>query len=250
LDANSFIRLVDGREANIFQVYQQYYEISRTIESQMVIIKKQFSLNSVNNIVLSSYHQSDQVVYIVDFWSDQETFGITEEVFSSILPTLITSPAAVVGQDYTTLDDSLFYETDHFSFQVPVYWKLTRTSAESSVVDTFRSPDEMAIFQTIVYNDGRPISKSEAGSFVLVLLNNFYTNEITVTSDRITIDQQEELTWYSSLSNMQGITSFQVRDNTLIIFTILYKNDYESNYRPILEQILSTYQAIPATDNP
>ena len=113
-------------------------------------------------------------------------------------------------------------------------------------MDTFTSPDENAVIQMIVYDDGKPISGSVAGAFVRNLIRNYYAKDIVVTSYRYLPDGREELIWNSSGSNYEGTTYFDAANTELIIYTVMSVPDFREIYSEILSNALNSFQRIPS----
>lgn len=121
------------------------------------------------------------------------------------------------------------------------YWGMRRVENEYSTVETFTSPDENAIIQTLIYDDGKPMSMKIAGELALALLRNNYTTDVILTKDEVLKDGREKLTWGSLDSNYQGLITFTTHGNAAQILAVLWDQDPEDYYETILNNVLSSY---------
>jgi len=250
LDEPSLVRLVEGRESNAFSSFENFHEFDRQVDSDQgsLIIRKEFDADGEAKSVTTLYSQSGQMVFILDFWSDQAIQKDSEPVFTNVINSLMLDEP--VETNLATMQYSLFmpYDSDLFSLAVPQYWNFKQTTANHSVVETFTSPDEHAVLQIVIYDDGEQISGSIGGAFVRNLLRNYYADDIVVTSDKLIADGREELIWKSPASEYQGKSYFDKRDTTLYIITVMIDNNYEEYYREIIDNILDTYESQPSGD--
>ena len=114
------------------------------------------------------------------------------------------------------------------------------------MVDTFISPDERAVVQMAIYDDGEPINGSVAGAFVRNLLRNYYAKDIIVTTYKYLPDGREELIWRSPGSNYEGMTYFDTRGTELYIYTVMTETDYKELYFNLLTLVLTSFQSLPS----
>jgi hypothetical protein len=124
---------------------------------------------------------------------------------------------------------------------VPESWLYEFTYEEVVAVDTFYSPDDHALIENIVYDDGEEVSKSEAGAFALELLREFYAEDIRITDDQVQPDGSERLIWNSPSGEYTGWSFFETRGTTFLLFTLIYDNAYEDIYFDVLNDVVETY---------
>ena len=133
---------------------------------------------------------------------------------------------------------------DLFEMDVPIAWYYS-TSSDSegtTVLDRFDSPDGQAFIESIVYDDGTPFSKQEAGKAALAILREFYADDLKVTDDQVQPDGSERLIWHSQKQGLSGVTFFEVRnDTTLLFLNMVSSDDTVDMYADLFEAILSSY---------
>lgn len=247
LNQESLARLVDAREANAFGDYDDFIELDRQVNDRddSYEVKKRLLDDGESKIVVTRYHQAGQFVLVLDMWSGQDYFDSNSEELASIVASLSSgeSLAEAIENQSNLLST---FNNGSISIDVPQYWNYRSTLGENSIVDTFTSPDERAIIQMAVYDDGEPITGSVAGAFVRNLLRNYYAKDIVVTSYRNLPDGREELTWRSSGSNYEGLTYFDTRDTELYVYTVMMDADYQELYNDLLSQVLNSFQSLPS----
>lgn len=247
LNQESLARLVDAREINTFAEFDGYLETDRRVNDQddSYIVEKRLLVDGESKIVVTQYHQTGQFVLVLDMWSGQDYFDENSADISSILASLSSGESLAEATDNQGNLLSTF-NNGSISMDIPQHWKYQSTLGENSIVDTFVSPDERAIIQMAVYDDGEPISGSVAGAFVRNLLRNYYAKDIIVTSYKNLPDGREELIWKSGGSNYEGLTYFDTRDTELYIYTVITDKDYKELYNALLTSILNSFQYLPS----
>jgi hypothetical protein len=134
-----------------------------------------------------------------------------------------------------------------YQIDVPEPWAHTHEEPTNVVVDIFVAPDQNAVIQILVFNDGKTtMNQSIAGQVALTVLNQSYSkgaNDIKITSDKPKQAQgTERLDWKSTAGGYQGVTFFKGRDKTLVLLSFLFTNGYEDDYQPLMDYIISTYK--------
>lgn len=155
-----------------------------------------------------------------------------------------TQPPADSGGLKTFTDQNNLY-----TIQVPSDWTYNQVTGDNYYIDQFKSPDELALVENIVYNDGEQFVGSQHGKFALDLLNRFYSNtgavgDIRVTGDQIQPDGSERLEWTSKSGGYSGFSYFEVRKPALLNFlmiTIEWSNSAEGQYLETLSAIIESY---------
>lgn len=246
LNQESLARMVDARESNIFGEYTSYIETDRLVNDDQPFFRVEKSLMEGGELrkVVSQYHQTGKFVLIIDLWSGLDFYDDNEPELNSILASFsIDESMMESGENYGSTLLTTF-SNGSYSMEVPQYWQYRTESSENSVVDTFTSPDENAVIQMAVYDDGEPISGSVAGAFVRNLLRNYYAKDIVVTAYKYLPDGKEELIWYSEGSNYEGITYFDARDTELIFYTIMMATDFKESHSELLSNALNSFQHV------
>ena len=244
LAPEAFEWFVTARDENYFLQYDEYQEVDRQVnpEDGIASVEKTLVFDDIPQTVVSIYDQHGQVIYVIDFWADSDRFESYDpgydEFFNGI--TVYSDDAAANQAVYGWLID--FYgPNDLFYIGVPESWYYEFTYEDIVAVDTFYSPDDHAIIENIVYDDGEEVSKSDAGAFALDLLKEFYAEDIRITDDQVQPDGSERLIWNSPSGDYTGWSFFETRGTTFLLFTLMYDNDYEDVYYDVLNDIVGTY---------
>jgi len=122
---------------------------------------------------------------------------------------------------------------------IPNSWQTSQARFENSVVTTHISPDSRAVIQSVVYQDEKQVSRSLALQYALALLNETYSDDISVTSNEI-MDDRENLYWQSSDSLITGVTGFTIRENALVVLTTMWETPYTGEYQITLSEIANS----------
>ena len=246
LDQDSLSRMVNAREVNVFGEYESYLETDRQSNNEELtfLVEKRLTEEGEPRTILSLYRQIGHYLLVLDLWSRLDYFEINETELTSILASLSVNESMFESEDIYGSILLTTFSNGSFSMEVPQYWNYRTTLADNSVVDTFTSPDQKAVIQMIVYDDGEPIDGSVAGAFVRNLLRNYYAKDIVVTSYKYLPDGQEELIWKSTGATYEGTTYFDARITSLIIYTVMYETDYKEIYSDLLTNALNSFQSI------
>jgi hypothetical protein len=245
LTGQGFLNFAQSVEENFFRDRDQYRSLdSQTDPASDLIFKKTFMVNDVLQQVVSIYHQEGIAIYNVDYQAESSQANPYMQAFQQIK--FQYDPSKVTSLPVYNFTYKFKGPKNLFEIEVPLSWKQETSTDVNLIVDSIHAPDEHASIESIVYDDGYPYAKADAGQATLRLLNEFYTNgagDISITEDSIMEDRRERLTWESKQGGFSGITTFEVRNETsLIIFSVLYDNPYEDTYRGVLEYVIDTYE--------
>jgi hypothetical protein len=156
------------------------------------------------------------------------------------------APAPDSGGLTTFTDQNELYAID-----LPDDWSYGQTADKESnnyYIDTFTSPDQLALIENIVYDDGTAFTGSDKSRFSLYLLNTFYSNtgkegDIRVSEDKIMQDGSERLTWSSKGGGYSGISFLETRGSTtFLFFTVEWVNSASDQYADILNAVIESYR--------
>ena len=138
-------------------------------------------------------------------------------------------------------------QNELYSIEVPSDWGYSQTTGDYYYIDQFQSPDELALVENIVYDEGTVFSGGTNGKFALYLLNTFYSStgkqgDIRVTDDNIQKDGSERLTWISRDGGYSGISFFEIRNRTtFLMLTVEWSNSARDEYFDTLDQVIVSY---------
>ncbi len=243
LDYTSFQRFVEAREANFFATYKNYQQtdIQYNEEKKLAYVAKTLDFDNVPQTIETFYDQKGQIVYAVDFWVNADAYDSYVDQFSAFFNGITVDSSKAADTDVYNWVWDFTGPNDLFTIKLPTPWRYEQSSNNTTIVDTFYSPDEHAVIQNITYDDGTAVSKSDAGAFALSLLKSFYADDIKITGDKVQPDGSERLTWNSPGGDYTGISFFESRGTTFLLFTVMYDNPYEDVYLDTLDYVISTY---------
>ncbi len=161
-------------------------------------------------------------------------------------------PSPVPQQDSNSGGLTTFTDQNkYYAIDVPSDWAYSQTvDSEKNYyyIDTFTSPDQMALVENIVYDDNKPFTGNDKGKFALYLLNTFYSKtgkegDIRVSDDRIMQDGSERLIWTSKAGGYSGISFLETRGSTtFLLFTVEWVNSAEDQYKATLDAVIASYR--------
>jgi hypothetical protein len=135
-----------------------------------------------------------------------------------------------------------------YQVQVPGDWGYEQVTGENYYIDQFKSPDEQAMMENVVYDDGSAFTGSQKGKFALSLIYKFYSNDgtsgdIRISGDQIMTDGSERLTWESKSGGYSGASYFETREGktTFLMLTIEWMNSVQNQYLDTLNSIVESY---------
>jgi hypothetical protein len=161
-------------------------------------------------------------------------------------PASTTGDAAVTpvtNAELTTFTD----QNKYFQIDVPAAWKHTTSTGEHYYWDTFTSPDDGAVVENYVYDDGTPWSGKDSGKYALAVLNQLYSKtgaegDIRISEEKLQDDGSDRLTWTSKSGGYSGISFFELRGTAFLMFTVNWGNDYKDQYMDTLDQVVASYR--------
>jgi len=243
LDSESFKRFINIQEDKKALVVDSYIEIDRisgSHEDTYTVINSFYDREKLKKG--ASYYQNyASAVIIANFLSGEEIFDTYSGLFDVLSSSIELNEEAVTALPAYSYDDANMHSNHHFSIRVPPYWQFNRTEEDHMMIDTFISPDENAVIQTIVFDDGQQVTKVVASELALTLLRENYTKDISVIKDEVLKDGREKLSWRSNAGDYQGITSFAASGTEIYVVTVMWSNDPAQLYQTILEDVQSSY---------
>ncbi len=241
LDPVAFEQFINAREANYFGGFEAFDPIETDISDDVASVTKSLLFDSVPQIVLTVYSQRESAIYAFDFWSAADRFSEYSPAYLSLVDTLSLNRTSIVDQELYLWIYEFAGPGDLFTIDVPTSWLYENDTSDNAVVDTFYSPDNHAVIQNIGYDDGTVIDRNVAGEFALTLLRSFYAEDVRITDDQVQADGSERLTWFSPSGEYSGISFFETRGTTFLLFTIVWDDPFEDLYFGVLDYTVNTY---------
>lgn len=155
----------------------------------------------------------------------------------SPLSTAVSGTPAATGQVTFLCPDNLC------TFTVPASWEHSHDeSYANTVVDSFQPPDEAAIIESVVYDDGTEMSGEVAREFALGMLKDFDdVQDLVVTEEQSQPDGSQRLSWYSDAGGFSGESFYEVRGTTFLILTFAVNNPNYDRYQEVWSDLLASY---------
>ena len=246
LNADSFTNFFENREMGRATEFENYIEIThqQNTSPNSLLLTKQCFQQDCNKTLVTLYKQQEQAIFMADSLVDQDFYERYQDFFKTLTDTIKINPEKVSDLSVYSFDQAKAYSNGHFSILTPSYWSHKQSRGENILVDTITSPDEQSIIQTIVYDDGKTMSRNIAGNLVLTLLSENYTKGIIIETDGLLVDGREKITWRSNTTEYRGITLFETRASAMLVVTVIWGNDPEQHYQDILEEIIDSYTII------
>lgn len=145
------------------------------------------------------------------------------------------------------------------AFDLPGDWTYEHTEHGDAIYtdvdaysDTFTSPDETAIIESLVMfaNPGVTVNNSTSQAVALDILNTYYSStgtnngDIRISSDQIMQDGSERFEWTSKGGNYSGVSFFEVRGDdkrTWLMWTAFWDNGVDQSVLDIVDNAIATY---------
>lgn len=243
LPPEAFQNFVRAREDNFYGGFTNYLERDFSIDADrgLATVLKELTFQGVPQRVITYYHQQGQVVFSVDFGADEEKADLYFPTYEVIFDQIMVDASVAADDDLYFWITTFTGPGNLLTIDVPLAWRYEQSVGETTVVDTFFSPDDHAVIQNIAYDEGLLISKSQAGELALELLRNYYAKDIKITSDEVQPDGSERLVWNSPGGDYSGVSFFETRGTTFLFFTVMYDNPFEDVYLDVLNYTVGSY---------
>jgi hypothetical protein len=245
LDDEALANFIAANEANWFGTFNNYVHTSTEPQSDgsIGVLKTMELSDGTPQTVFSYYWQEGTIVYEQDFWVDSDQYDAHVDGFLEVANSMVTDPDAVA--DVSPYAITYTFTDPHnglFTFQVPYAWTYTSEAAENTILDSFVSPDGLSYVDSISYDDGQAVSRSDAGRFALALLREFYeVSDIRVTNDVVQPDGSERLDWNSPSGGFEGTSFFETRGTTFLLLTWIVDSDYYDVFFPVWDALVGSY---------
>jgi hypothetical protein len=245
LTTDEFDTFVEAVEDNWFSSsFTDYERITDETEAEFRrIVGKTLKLeDGTEQAVISLYLMRGTVVFEQDLWVDSDQFdAYADALGDSTVSLTVDETAGALAPVYNSTYKFLG-PRNLFEMRVPYAWTYQTDSSDNAIVDTFTSPDGLSQIENVAYDDGTPVSKSQAGAVALALLKEYYeVDDIKVTGDKVQPDGSERLTWTSDSKGWDGESFFETRGTTFLLLTWIVDSDFYDLYEPVWTATVSTY---------
>ena len=243
LNEESFKNFIDIQEENASADFTEFVQIENheIAKEKSILITKLVSLEDNEKKFASNYQQHDNLILKIDFLSDPDIFNANSSTFIEIINSANVNLERARELDLYSFDDADRLSNGYFSILVPPFWRSDKIEDEYSTLYTFLSPDNQAVIQMIVYDDGNHMSNTIAAGFALKLLRDNYAKDIFVLKDEILPDGREKLQWRSETANYHGETAFTSCGSALFMMTVMSDEDFTPIYQELLDDVIASY---------
>ncbi len=241
LENQGFVNIVDAYESS-YQAEDNYRVVERIVHSPAARVAKTYDYDNVTYYTVSYYEQSGSVVMILDITVPAEQSDTGDALLEALLDDLRFSRADILNQPIYNDFGSFDANADYYTMLVPLAWTYNYDVSDTLIIDRFDAPDGKAFIESIIYDDGTPFSKSEVGKIALGYLRNAYAEDLKVLDDQVQPDGSERLFWHSDKNHITGLTFFERRgDSTILFLTLASQDDVWDIYEDLFSTILASY---------
>lgn len=242
-DTTTRDKYIKAIEENFYGTYANY-KLSSQEEQQdgSIGVFKTFDVDSVSFHISTYYWQAGTVMYIQDLWIPQSVYDSYIDPLLEVANSVKVDESAGANAHLFPLRYTFTGQNNLFEFQIPYGWEHTNGTAENTVVDTFKAPDGNSYIDNLVYDEGKEISRSAAGTVTRELLKQFYAKDIKFVDDKVQQDGSERLSWRSDSGGFVGQTFFEVRGASFLLLTWVVDKDFFDFNQPIWLDVLGSYK--------
>ena len=243
LSQPEFINLAQA-EINFNHAGQRAFnEIERSIGDGTISVMSSWMSGETSFQGWDFLERADGMVAHLSFSAPELEWERYWVLFEQVRQSAFFNPAAVASDpayastfEYTS-PDSLF------TIEVPTSWTkfLDTARVPQAQIEQFFSPDQHASIQTVVYRHGALIEQEFKATKTLEILRALYGSGFRVSHDKALPDGRERLAWYVESKQLSGISFFDSWGSSLYIFTVLWDDDYQILYQPILDRVVESF---------
>jgi hypothetical protein len=244
LNELGFANFVDATETNNFGMYPNYSQVERTVDNEksFATIRTTLDINKIPQKIISLYKQQGKIVFYMHFRSDAIAFEKNNSLFEQIIPTSYFDSAYAAGFIPYNFFHDFGGPNNLFTLNIPFNWVYQNKQSETTIQDTFVSPDNHARIQNITYNDGSAVSRSQADLIALELLQEIYAKDVRISEARTRPDLSIRWTWASKTANIEGTTFYETRGTSFLMLTLLSETEDKKLFDPLFNLIIESYQ--------
>jgi hypothetical protein len=178
-------------------------------------------------------------------------------LFPTPTPTPSPEPTSVPPTEAPTSNGSANLTTfidqnNDYEIDVPADWTHKTSSGDGYYWDTFTSPDGGAVIENYTYlqgtsSDGTPWDDTQMKKQALDVLDQYYSKtgtagDIEVTEEKPQSDGSVRLTWNSKSGGYSGLSYYEMRGTSFLLFTVDWGNDYHDQYIDTLDNVIASYR--------
>lgn len=236
---------IKAEEDNWFGTFKNYKaKANETQKDGSILVFKTLALSDgTPQTVFSYYWEDGNVIYEQDFWTDTSVYDQYVDGLVQVANTMKVDSAAGAKANAYAIVYKFTDPNNLFEFKVPYGFTHATTTGTNTNIETFTSPDQLSYVENIEYDNGKPVSKSDAGALALSLLRQVYKlDDLQVTDDTPQSDGSERLTWNSAAKGLDGESFFESRGTPFLLLTWVVDTNQYDFFKPVWSTLIKSYQ--------
>ena len=239
-----FESLVHTEQVFQYGEKKAYTEISREVDEGF------FSEQATWREDEQTWHSEDRFyragagVYQLHFRAHTEQWDVYEGIFEAVNEERVFNPENLSNQPIYATTREFTSRKALFKLDVPTCWGRFVDAAweKGTVLEGFTSPDGRAAVQIIVFEQSLDFELERKGFKTRELLSSLLGFEWRVSADRPLANGLEQLEWYAPRFDVYGNSYFDTYRNILYIFNIVWDEQTEQLYLPVLKNVADSFR--------
>lgn len=243
LDQPAFTELAEAEIIFAYAGKKAYSELERLPGSGSLVILAEWREGDAFWQSEDQFTRSGAAVYHLSFNAPREVWGNYEELFREVSGKARFKPEAISDAAIYSLTFKNTAPDNLFTFEAPTSWKNTVDTAmiKKGQINWLLSPDRHAAVQTVVYRHGALIEQEFKGTKTLEILRTLYGSDFRISHYKALPDGRERLTWFVKSKSLGGISFFDSWGGSLYIFTVLWDDEFQVLYQPVLDKVVESF---------
>lgn len=250
LDPESFNSFVTYMETTYYNWHEDFTETDRRedADERFIIIEKTYTDADLGKRqAMSIYDQEGASVFTLELIGSEDFFTENIDSFDQLISDVTINGSEAASLPLYQLTWTFSGPEGAFTMNVPSAFSYfyDDTTYNNAVIESFWSPDGLALVENISLIDGGTYTIGNAGIATQQLLNERYTSgggDIKVSKVETLSDGSELWTWTSRKGGYSGFTNLEVRNGKqILILSFVSSNDTQELYNPVFQTVLSSY---------
>lgn len=239
-----FENLVQAEQVSLYGDKKAYTEVSKDIDAGIVSEVATWREGEQMWQSEDQFHRAGAGVFQIHFRAHPEQWAAYEPIFMAVGEGATFTPQALYNQPIYAATREYTAQKALFKLDVPTTWTRYVDAAweQGTVLEGFTSPDGRAAVQVIVFEQATNFELERKSFKTLELLRSLLGFEWKVTADRPLPIGLEQLEWYSPRFDVYGNSYFDTYRNILYIFNIVWDEQTEELYLPVLEKVAESFR--------
>jgi len=185
-------------------------------------------------------------VYQLHFQAFPEQWDAYQAIFEAVSTEAVFIPETLSSQPIYAATREFTSWKSLFKLDIPISWThlVDGNWEEGTVLEVFTSPDGRAAVQVIVFEQGLDFELERKGFKTRELLASLLGFEWRVPEggDHTLPNGLEQLEWYTPRFDVYGNSYFDTYRNILYIFNIVWDEQTEDLYLPVLKKVVESFR--------